>query len=339
MGECLLGHGGLPMRRSLFCAVFFGMLVALLPAGAAVADTCDENFGARLKCWSQSIDEFGVLVTLDDQVPFDDKAGDLGATKQTLWDNRQNLVVEVPEGGKTGEGGTALLLLAGTGWVDPKATIDRLPGTARQGLPACEPAKAGDPGYLTELHSACGLLAAKSLTGQELMDAAPATYRAKQSFSVSTSGKSSVWDDLPLVIVSALLVVLLAALVLAIRRSSRAAPRRTLAAAGGSTIPTTNSRAADEKTTHLRVEPATRHGRRVGNVSGPARSAVVRTELHPQGYVELGRVLYRAVWAEPGRPPPAPGQLVDVTDARERDSDVLYAFPPTTGRHAKGTRS
>lgn len=242
------------MRRSLFCAVFFGMLVALLPAGAAVADTCDENFGARLKCWSQSIDEFGVLVTLDDQVPFDDKAGDLGATKQTLWDNRQNLVVEVPEGGKTGEGGTALLLLAGTGWVDPKATIDRLPQAARQGLPACEPAKAGDPGYLTELHSACGLLAAKSLTGQELIDAAPATYRAKQSFSVSTSGKSSVWDDLPLVIVSALLVVLLAALVLAIRRSSRAAPRRTLAAAGGGTIPTTNSRAADEKTTHLRVE-------------------------------------------------------------------------------------
>lgn len=34
----------------------------------------------------------------------------------------------------------------------------------------------------------------------------------------------------------------------------------------------------------------------------------------------------------------APGGLVDVTEAGERDSDVLYAFPPTAGRHAKATR-
>lgn len=95
----------------------------------------------------------------------------------------------------------------------------------------------------------------------------------------------------------------------------------------------------DEVTTRLRTTPAPRgHGRRVGAVPGPARPAVVRTELHPQGYVEVDEVLYRAVWAEPGRPPPAPGGLVDVTEAGERDSDVLYAFPPTPGRHAKAAR-
>ncbi|MFI0963261.1 hypothetical protein ACH4S8_17925 [Streptomyces sp. NPDC021080] len=95
----------------------------------------------------------------------------------------------------------------------------------------------------------------------------------------------------------------------------------------------------DEATTRLRTAPAPRgHGRRVGAVPGPARPAVVRTELHPQGYVEVDDVLYRAVWAEPGRVPPAPGGLVDVTEAGERDSDVLYAFPPTPGRHAKAAR-
>ncbi|MDX3680724.1 hypothetical protein [Streptomyces scabiei] len=93
----------------------------------------------------------------------------------------------------------------------------------------------------------------------------------------------------------------------------------------------------DEATTRLRVSPTPRYGRQVGPRPAHSRTAVVRTELHPQGYVELDRVLRRAVWAEPGRPPPAPGGLVDVTDARERDSDVLYAFPPTAARHAKGT--
>ncbi|WP_240658062.1 hypothetical protein [Streptomyces populi] len=96
----------------------------------------------------------------------------------------------------------------------------------------------------------------------------------------------------------------------------------------------------DEATTRLRTTPSPRgHGRRVGNVPGPARPAVVRTELHPQGYVEVDDVLYRAVWAEPDRPPPAPGGLVDVTEAGERGSDVLYAFPPTPGRHAKAART
>lgn len=335
MGECLLGHGGLPMRRSLLFAVFFGMVVALLPAGAAGAATCDGNFGARLKCWSSSIEKNGVLVTLDDPVPFEDKALDSRrAAEKNLWDHRANLVVEVPQGGSTGGGGTVLLLLAGTGWIAGDTTIDKLPDAALKDLENVSVCG----GSASDLKEVCERLAGGPLSGEEFLAEAPGTYRLHQSYSVATGDESGT-DFLLIITVSALLVALLTALVLVIRRSSRAAPRRTLATAGGGTVPTANSRAADEKTTHLRVEPAARQGRRVGNVPGPARSAVVRTELHPQGYVELDRVLYRAVWAEPGRPPPAPGGLVDVTDARERDSDVLYAFPPTTGRHAKGTRS
>ncbi|MET9407341.1 hypothetical protein ABZX90_16495 [Streptomyces sp. NPDC002935] len=157
------------------------------------------------------------------------------------------------------------------------------------------------------------------------------------------------WDTATqvLAVLCAVLVLLLGLLLFLIRRSSRAVgtlSRRALAAPGIGAVPAAavaprpRTRAPDEATTRLRVTPTPRHGRRVGNVPGPVRAAVVRTELHPQGYVEVDHVLFRAVWAEPGRPPPAPGGLVDVTDARERDSDVLYAFPPTAGRHAKAGR-
>ncbi|MFC9848863.1 hypothetical protein ACFWFF_30465 [Streptomyces sp. NPDC060223] len=322
------------MRRSLLCAVFFGMVFALLPVGAVAADACDKDFGARLKCWSSSVEKEIVPVTLDDEVPFDAKDPYRGDAEKTLRDHRENLVVVVPARAKTGGGGTALLLLAGTGWVAEDATIDDLPDAARDDLANLSLCGLTAP---TDLKSLCDKLASGPIKGQDLIDAADGAYRPLKSYPGSTNGESWYPDPL-LILMAALLVALLAALVLAIRRSSRAAPRRVLAAAGGGTVPTAHTHTADEKTTHLRTTPGPRYGRRVGNVPGPARSAVVRTELHPQGYVELDRVLYRAVWAEPGRPPPAPGGLVDVTDARERDSDVLYAFPPTTGRHAKGTR-
>lgn len=323
------------MRRSLFSAVFFGMLVALFPTGAVADAECGgKEFESRLQCWSEAIGTGdAVLITLDDEVPYNGKEPDRRNAEAALWKVRQNLTVEVPTGRSTGEGGTVLLLLAGTGWIAQDTTIDKLPDAALKD-PGNRPVCAASA---PELKDVCEQLADRPLSGKDFLAKAPDTYRPQQAYSVASDDESGI--DLLLVGTSALLVLLLAALVLVIRRSSRAAPRRTLAAAGGGTIPTAHNHAADEKTTHLRTTPSPRYGRRVGNVPGPAKSAVVRTELHPQGYVELDRVLYRAVWAEPGRPPPAPGGLVDVTDARERDSDVLYAFPPTAGRHAKGTRS
>jgi hypothetical protein len=319
------------------CAVFFGVVVALLPAGAVAADACDgKDFGGRLTCWSGAVTaENLVLVTLDDELPYNGEAAARKDAENTLRSNRSrmNLTVEVPAGGSTGGGGTVLLLLAGTGWIGQNTTIDKLPADALKDSQNRSVCSSTVPG----LKKVCDKLTTGSLSGEQFLEDAPDAYHPQQSYSVASDDKSGI--DPLLILMTALLVILLAALVLAIRRSSRAAPRRALATAGGGTVPTAHTHAADEKTTHLRATPGPRYGRRVGNVPGPARSAVVRTELHPQGYVELDRVLYRAVWAEPGRPPPAPGGLVDVTDARERDSDVLYAFPPTAGRHAKGTRS
>ncbi|MFF4351597.1 hypothetical protein [Streptomyces sp. NPDC001530] len=355
------------MRRSLYFTVLFGVLAVLVPAGAASAgEVCGKDFKERLQCWSQWIGQGTVRVTLDDAVLFDGSAKERKDVEQTLWRERAKLVVEVPKGGHTGAGGTALLLLAkpGARLVDPDATVDQLTPEAVSelaSLPVCDPKNSKNPRDL------CAQLAKGPLNGHDLIAQHQATDLSKQhayaiadgvvpeskgpSAPHSTSpppdddGKNgSGWDTTTkiLAVLCALLVLLLAVLLFLIRRSSQAVgtlSRRALVAPGVGAVPvaaTAHTRTPDETTTRLRVTPTPKYGRRVGNVPGPARSAVVRTELHPQGYVELDRVLYRAVWAEPGRPPPAPGGLVDVTDARERDSDVLYAFPPTTGRHAKG---
>jgi hypothetical protein len=50
----------------------------------------------------------------------------------------------------------------------------------------------------------------------------------------------------------------------------------------------------------------------------------VRTELHPQGYIELGGCLYRVTWAGPPELRPEMGELVQV--ARDR-AHGLVAFP------------
>ncbi|WP_460370161.1 hypothetical protein, partial [Actinocorallia lasiicapitis] len=59
---------------------------------------------------------------------------------------------------------------------------------------------------------------------------------------------------------------------------------------------------------------------------GDRRRATVRTNLHPQGYVELDADLYRAAWADPDTPPPGEGRPVDVV--QDPGADVLLAYPP-----------
>ncbi|MFE2532281.1 hypothetical protein [Streptomyces sp. NPDC059371] len=396
-----------------------GLMAALAPAiPATAAEPCGGTFEQRLACWARSTDEGTVRVTVDRSLPFDGRAANRERFEQTLADRSRSLLVEVPSGVHTGEGGSALLVLADHDhrFVADDAVIDQLkPDTVKElaDRKACNPRKADD---------LCARLAKGRLTGAELVrfDLATGLSRAE---TVSGSGAGSSanpggdetatgqqgqgqgqgqsqtqgqgqgqeqdtgnvgntgrdpgtstdqgadagWDTATavLTVLCAVLVLLLGILLFLIRRSARSVAvgtlsRRSLAVPGVGAVPagtaprprtrprtpapdeaTTRTRAhvPDEATTRLRATPAPRsHGRRVGNVPGPARPAVVRTELHPQGYVEVDHVLYRAVWAEPGRPPPAPGGLVDVTEAGERDSDVLYAFPPTPGRHAKAAR-
>lgn len=343
------------MRRSLYFIGILGMLVALGPAAPAAGASCETDFEARLNCWSRWIGEGTFVVTLNDALPFDGSEKDRRNIEQKVLNARNHLVVEVPAGRHTGPGGTALLLLAKTRWVDPSARVDQLSTEAVNDL------KAVGACDFENRDGLCARLAGQPLRGSDLIKADPTSERSKHTYSVGASGpplttappttrasterageqksSTSLFDQktTALTALCALLLLLLTAFLILVRRSSHhpaPAVPRPAAPAGPAGPAATHSRASDETTTRLRATPDPGHGREVGDRPGPARTAVVRTELHPQGYVELGRVLYRAVWADPGRPPPGPGGLVDVTDARERDSDVLYAFPPDTGRHA-----
>ncbi|MFE1292101.1 hypothetical protein [Streptomyces sp. NPDC058751] len=374
-----------------------GLLAAFAPAApAAAGEPCGGTFERHLGCWARWIDEGAVRVTVDRplEIDRDGRAENRRRFEETLSSRSDGLLVEVPSGVRTGQGGSVLLVLADheRRLVASDAVIDPLkPGTVAEltAVGACE--SAGD---------LCARLAKGRLDGADLVRLGLAADLSRHTYTVSgtrggTSGtrtpsgetttdrqeqdqgkgqgkgtgnadtagrdpappepdEETGWDTATevLTVLCTVLVLLLGTLLFLIRRSARSVAvgtlsRRPLAAPGVGTVPATTAprprsrprpQMPDEATTRLRATPSPRsHGRRVGNVPGPARPAVVRTELHPQGYVEVDHVLYRAVWAEPGRPPPAPGGLVDVTDA-ERGSDVLYAFPPTPGRHAKAAR-
>ncbi|MEY2246813.1 hypothetical protein AB8A21_28410 [Streptomyces sp. BF23-18] len=415
-----------------------GLLAAFAPAVPATAGTaaagepCAGTFDRHLACWAGWIREGTVRVTLDRSLPFDGKAEDRKDSEQILANRSARLLVEVPSGVSTGQGGSALLVLADheRRLVADDARIDPLkPATVAElaARGACAPEKDGDlcarlgkgrqlrGADLVHLGLATGLSRTDTVSGSGTGSSAPAADETtagdqgqgqeqdqrqgrgqgqgqeQETGNVGNTGPDpgtapdpgddAGWDTATevLTVLCAVLVLLLGLLLFLIRRSARSVAvgtlsRRSLAVPGVGAVPAaatprprtrprtqmpdeattrtrprtqmsdeattrTRARMPDEATTRLRATPAPRsHGRHVGNVPGPARPAVVRTELHPQGYVEVDHVLYRAVWAEPGRPPPAPGGLVDVTEAGERDSDVLYAFPPAAGRHAKATR-
>ena len=301
------------MRHTLFTALLFGLLIAVIPAGPAAAARadCGKNFPTRLGCWQDALDDGAVVtVTLNKPLGFD--AGQQGGRAAVRRDLK-NLRVQVPAGVHTGQGGSALLILAGHALVDRDARIDRLDDRTLAELPTCD----GD---------LCKALKKSSLTGGQLID-------KKVGVAELGGHKSTDHTRLLLLALTAVLLLLLLALLLAVRRS------RTPAVAGATEARSEETSA--ETTARLRpVPPApapSSYGRQVGPRPGPSRTAVVRTALHPQGYVELDHVLYRAVWAEPDRTPPVPGTYVEVTDAHEPDSDVLYAFPPAARHHARGS--
>ncbi|MGW3100870.1 hypothetical protein [Streptomyces sp. NPDC001100] len=311
------------MRRTLCTAVLFGLLfgllIAVIPAGSAAAAgaDCGKDFPTRLGCWRDALgDGAEVTVTLNRPLAFDTgRKVDQAAVRRDL----KNLRVQVPAGVHTGQGGTALILLAGHALVDRDARIDRLDTRALNQLGACT-------------SDLCTALKNSSLTGGQLID-------KKLGVTELDPHKSR---NLPLPLLTALtavLLLLLLGLFLAVRRSRAPA---TATATATATAAADAAPEPAETTARLRpVPPAPAPppspGRRVGPRPGPSRTAVVRTALHPQGYVELDHVLYRAVWAEPDRTPPEPGAQVEVTDAREPDSDVLYAFPPAARHHARGS--
>ncbi|KPH97489.1 hypothetical protein OK074_6517 [Actinobacteria bacterium OK074] len=297
--------------RPAFAALFgFALLVGLLGACAGQPEEgrkCVGDFATLLACLPDGLAKGPVTLTLDPGTGYQGSELNRRLAERQVWEHRDQLAVEVPKGVRTGEGGTVLLVLAGHRRVARNARIDGLGTESRNDL--------GNLGICDEgkEKESCDAVASGA-QGGDLIDQG----LADDLYSNSRT---------PLLLsIGGVLVVLLAAFVYLVRRSGGpGTPQgRPLAAAGIGAVPPQHPNGYDEPTTPLRS-----YGRTVGPRTGPARTAVVRTGLHPQGYVELDRVLYRAVWAEPHRPPPGPGGLVDVTESRGEGHipDVLYAYP------------
>ncbi|MFC8346383.1 hypothetical protein [Streptomyces sp. NPDC057280] len=300
------------MRRWVCCALLFGLFIGLMSATPASAEDCGGNFPARLGCWKKGLGDGLVVVTLRSELPLDGSKADRATMIDGVLKQSGNLEVQVPAGVTTGEGGTVLLMLVAQNHrlVDPKAVITPLSPATRTEL----------DNVCKQKQSFCDAVDGKgTLTGEDLVGKGVATRH--HAYAVGSTGDNDR-DQWLLFATATALILLLAAFVLLVRRT-RTAP---------ATGPATAARTADEPTRALRATPARATRARSVPRTGPTHPAVVRTDLHPQGYVELDRVLYRAVWAEPGQAAPPPGSRVDVADGP--DSDVLYAFPPAAGRHA-----
>ncbi|GAA0580052.1 hypothetical protein [Streptomyces crystallinus] len=310
------GPRGARRRWALTGLLALALLAPVLPA-AAEDGSCTGKLAERLGCWADRVGGQGaaVLVTLHAPLALDGKPADWKLSERVTTFDRGPLVAMAPAGHATGAGGTLLLVLAGDRLVDPDAEITRLDEKTLGSLK--------DAGVCKARPGLCEIVAdgkkAKPLRGQDLLKAKLADDLGLNSDSVGGPGGGSSLL-VPALGVAALLLLLLTALVFAVRRSR--GPRLAYAvpaARGPAPLPAGRTGTSPAPGRHRAP------GREVARPAAPGRSAVVRTALRPQGYVELDQCLYRAVWAEPGTPAPAPGARVEVSEGRGGDAGILYA--------------
>jgi hypothetical protein len=347
-------------RWFLLLVLLLGPLTIVSPAAAAHSDGCDGSLvlGARLQCWAKlAKGQNGgspVLVTLQDQVPLDDLGPDLRFSDLQSAYTAGPLVVSVPAKRATGPGGTVLMILAKNRLVAKDSLISKLNATTAQQLKnagvcddeLCDWATTGDVQGQRLLDE--GL--AKRIdtydvsTGtQKTTTATGSTANAHNTHSTkaaepdqNSGGGGSLW----LITGGAAAVLLLAVVAVAARRAAvlrtAGGPRpqvgRPRPEAGNPRTET--GRQGSSSTPALPAGPG-RRGARGPHRSrhravppGPTRTGTVRTDLRPQGYVEIDRCLYRAAWADSDVPPPEPGGSVVIAQGTGEDSDILLAFPP-----------
>ncbi|MBK3575485.1 hypothetical protein JHN63_17025, partial [Streptomyces sp. MBT65] len=215
------------MRRTLFTVLLFGLLIAVIPgspATAAGAD-CGKNFPTRLGCWQDALDD-GAVVTVTLKKPLGFDTGTKGGA-DAVRKNLKNLQVQVPAGVHTGQGGTALLILAGRPLVDRNARIDQLDARTLAELPSCD-------------SDLCKALKRSKFTGGQLID---------KKVGVAELGGETSTDHtrVLLIALTAVLLLLLLALLLVVRRS------RTPAVAGATALRSEETTA--ETTARLRPVP------------------------------------------------------------------------------------
>ncbi|MBZ6477947.1 hypothetical protein [Streptomyces griseocarneus] len=258
---------------------------------------------------------------------------------------RTRLTVQVADKVQTGPGGTLLLILAGNRFVGRDSVFSQLDDETRKFLSRAAPcedlckmsrdAKGDIKGQQLINDKFAGEVDRDIIIGAR--DGGKAKGDGAGASGPGDTNKAHDTDDSRwlLTVTGGGLLALLAILgVLIVRSSGR---NWTPATALPAPAPTGPGPAPRPGAPSPRPAVAPRRRKPVAVPSGPRRSATVRTGLHPQGYVELGRCLRRAAWADPREPAPALGEVVDVFEADGRAGPgpgpgVLLAFPRDAGR-------
>lgn len=291
--------------RILLTATVLTLLSLPGPVSAAPADDCSalKRLDANaLKCLKG---QAGATVTLSGPIDLAELPPKPGELKNATggW------TVVVPDGTTTGSGGTVLLILAAKRSVGANARITKLSGETVTRL--------RDDGVCES--TLCDLVANQQVSGRDLQ-----SRNLAQNLIILPSppdGSGTGWADLKWAAEVGFVIVMLGVLGVAYRRRSRLQ----LAVPSPSSPTTTPAIARSSAATVSAGSSAA--GRKVVVPPGPRRTATVRTQLHPQGYVELDRGLVRAIWAEPAEPPPDIGEAVEVVRGTGRDADLLIALP------------
>jgi hypothetical protein len=320
------------MGRSLLFSLPLALLIALPPAATSAATSatdCGKNFQTQLDCWREQARQRAgqgkpLTVTLWQPLQLDDSARAMNLADYQDAFGQYRLAVSIPAGHTSGPGGTVLLILAGRRYVAPDSQVTTL---LQQDL-AVLGAVCRD-----ELCSVIGPAAAEpTVDGQALLDRRLAlplarSAKTKQRPAPAPSPDPSPgfsWRTAFLVLLVGLLallgVVVLLGRGLRLSTGSRSAGPAGRARPAGAAVPAGSGEPAGRP---LRR----RYGRQVAIPPGPRRTAIVRTDLHPQGYVEVDRCLFRAVWANHQAPAPAPGASIDVVQGVGADADILLALP------------
>jgi hypothetical protein len=287
---------------------------------------CDGDFLTKLECWRRQTKEGKrVEVSLSRPLRLDASADRVDWLAYQAAFTGELFTVSVSGGRESGAGGTVLMILARGRQqraVAPDSQITTLPDSTLRALSdvcdaLCAAVDAGTAG--------------RAVPGKTLID-------NRLARTIPAGGGGSAWR----VVFPVILVLLFALLGFTVLRTRRRvatdlgaadepyAPFSPATRGAGEAPSARQARGAPADVAPADPHQARRrYGRRVTIPPGPRRGAVIRSDLHPQGYVEVDRCLFRAVWADDRVPVPGLGAAVDVVQGAGDDSDILLALPPS----------
>ncbi|MFI6939582.1 hypothetical protein ACIBI4_09935 [Streptomyces sp. NPDC050418] len=313
-----MGRGRLLLGAGLAGALGLGLFAAVPAAAGELA--CSGALSTRLDCLAGEMERGSAphVAELDGPVQLGVPASQLGL--QVHRERLADLTVQIPARQETGPGGTVLLLLADERRLAPDSTVTALDA------PTLDAVRAAGLCTGKPRQQLCERLG-REQSGAALLDARLADPLT-DPLGTTEDGEGDTLLWVLLGVVAALLLA--AALLLRAARSPavaeggggrgrRARPRADPAAQPPHTEPESERKPKPKPERKPKPEPEPGP-----DLSATPPRALVRSALHPEGYVEVDHCLYRARWTGgPSTAPPAVGAYVDIgpVQPHERQPD------------------